>query len=96
MRRPRRPAKTRKRAKNRVQEALAVVAVGIVLGVGAFATDSYIAAERHAAPSKAAAGGDDEIYTGSILYMPSPKQWSAARVRVISAGFRGETGFRGE
>jgi hypothetical protein len=126
MRRPRRPAKTRKRAKNRVQEALAVVAVGIVLGVGAFATDSYIAAERHAAPSKAAAGGDAEIYTGSILYMPdtsnvchqwlfnnhngqfsdngyvdcrhafyqgspdSPKQWSAARVRVISAGFRGE------
>ncbi len=69
--------------------------------------------------------GDDDVYTGSILYMPDrgnacrqilfnncngqltdkgyvdcqtafshstdsePKQWSAARMRVISDGFRG-------
>jgi hypothetical protein len=121
-----RPAKKRPRAMNRAHEILAVVAIGVTLGFGAFATDGYIAAKRHAAAAKPAAGKDDEIYTGSILYMPdtsnvchqwlfdnhngqfsdngyvdcerafyqgspdSPKQWSAARVRVISSGFRGE------
>ena len=120
-----RPAKKRARARNGVQEILTVVAIGVTLGFGAFATDSYIVAKRHVAAAKPAAGSDDEIYTGSILYMPdtsnvchqwlfdnhngqfsdngyvdceqafyqgspdSPKQWSAARVRVISTGFRG-------
>jgi len=120
-----RPAKKGARARNGAQEILTVVAIGVTLGLGAFATDGYIAAQRHAAAAKPAAGSDDEIYTGSILYMPdssnvchqwlfdnhngqfsdngyvdcerafyqgspdSPKQWSAARVRVISTGFRG-------
>jgi hypothetical protein len=120
-----RPAQKRARARNGAHEVLAVVAIGVTLGLGIFAADGYIATERHAAVAKPAAGNDDEIYTGSILYMPdtsnichqwlfdnhngqftdngdvdcerafyqgspdSPKQWSAARVRVISTGFRG-------
>jgi hypothetical protein len=118
-----RPAKSR--ARNSVHEILAVTAIGATLALGVVATDQYVA-KRHAVAARVAAAGDDEIYTGSILYMPdssnlchqwlfdnhngqfsdngyvncerafyqgspdSPKQWSAARVRVISSGFRGE------
>ena len=99
-----------------------MLAFGACLGLGALAIDYYVTAQRQAAallPSD-----DDEIYTGSILYMPDmgnvcrqllfdnqngqftdngyvdceraayrsrmdqPKRWSAARVRVISDGFR--------
>ncbi len=109
------------------RQAWAIVTVGLFLGVGAFGTGRYVSVQREAAAAAAAAlaaAYDDEIYTGSILYMPNvgnacrqllfdnqsgqftdngyvdcdraayrgvnatPKQWSAARVRVISSGFR--------
>ena len=65
-----------------VRQIAAVVAVGALLGVGLFASGQYITARPHvgrvasapAAPTKTAAAGtavdDDDIYTGSILYMP--------------------------
>jgi hypothetical protein len=115
-----------------------VTAIGVVLAAGLFAAGGYVIQQQRGpatvkafmktGPSNAkvasASGGDDEIYTGSILYIPyegtncrqilfdnrngrftdngyvdcqsaeaqsgigSPKQWSAARVRVIRDGFR--------
>jgi hypothetical protein len=123
------PAKAaRRRLGDNLRQTLAVVAVGALLGTSLFATGTYITARQHAAAVAAevarAAANDEEIYTGSILYMPDegqschqllfnnqsgrftdngyvdcinaayrgtgdvPKQWSAARVRVISTGFR--------
>jgi hypothetical protein len=100
------------------------VTIGLCLGAGAFEIGRYVTVTRQAAAMAAAsAAADDEIYTGSILYMPdsgnacrqllfdnqngqftdngyvdcdraayrgaaTPKQWSIARVRVISSGFR--------
>ena len=99
-----------------------MIAIGVGVALGALAIDENLTSQRETA---AAAPSDDEIYTGSILYMPhrgdicrqllfdnhngqftdngyvdcgraayqggldGPKQWSAARVRVISTGFRG-------
>jgi hypothetical protein len=116
------------RARSSFREILTVSALGATLALGVVAAEQYVVAKRHAAAARvaAAAVSDEEIYTGSILYMPdssnichqwmfdnhngqfsdngyvncerafyqgspdSPKQWSAARVRVISSGFRGE------
>jgi hypothetical protein len=119
-----RPETRPARAGNGAQQAIiAVVAIAAVLGFGVLATDQYlVAAKRQVAGTYMAAKGDD-IYTGSILYMPDtsnvchqwlfnnqngqfidkgnvnceeaanqafdgPKAWSAARIGVISAGFR--------
>ena len=109
-----------------IRQALGVVAVGALLGTTLFATGEYMTARQRAsaAAAAAAAASAEEIYTGSILYMPDegrtchqllfdnhtgrftdngnvdcenaayqgigglPKQWSAARLRVISSGFR--------
>jgi hypothetical protein len=109
-----------------VRQTLGVIAIGALLGTSLFATGEYITARQRASAVAAAAAtaSAEEIYTGSILYMPDegrtchqllfdnhtgrftddghvdcenaayrgagglPKQWSAARVRVISAGFR--------
>jgi len=117
---PRSAKKARRRGQSGSRQAMAVVALAAALGLGALAADKYAVAMR---PAPAAAPNDDEIYTGSILYMPndgnvcrqllfdnhngrftdngyvdceraayqgsldSPKQWSAARLRVISSGF---------
>jgi len=98
--------------------------MGALLGLGFVTTQQVITARQHTA-AKRATSGDEDIYTGSILYMPDrgngcrqimfdnrngqltdngyvdcevafsrsadegPKKWSAARVRVISDGFRG-------
>ncbi len=87
-------------------------------------TEEYVSKRQHEAAVAAATQGDDEIFTGSILYMPdegrlcrqilfdnhtgiltdngnvdceraayhsaggTAKQWSAARMHVISTGFR--------
>ncbi len=118
----RRPAKKRRRTRILSRQPMAVVAIAAALAIGAIAADRYAAAQREAVSS---AGGpsDDEIYTGSILYMPddgkvcrqllfnnrsgrfsdngnvdceqaayrgsldAPKQWSVARLHVISSGF---------
>jgi hypothetical protein len=108
-----------------VRQTLGVIVVGVLLGTGLFAAGEYISARQRANAAAAAAANDEEIYTGSILYMPEegrtchqllfdnqtgrltdngnvdcesaayhgfggglPKQWSAARVRVIADGFR--------
>jgi hypothetical protein len=117
-----RPSKIRRRSGDR-RHVTIVAAIGAVLALGGFAAESYVAA-RHPAIAAAGAPGDDEIYTGSILYMPAegkicrqmlfdnhtgqfsdngyvdceraayhgqggpPKEWSAARMHVISSGFR--------
>jgi hypothetical protein len=119
-----RPARTRSRpAGGPRQTLIAIIAVGGVLALGAVATNEYVtAAKREAAGDTYSASKDDDIYTGSILYMPDtsnlchqwlfdnqsgqfadngsvdcetasqgfdgPKRWSAARVKVISDGFR--------
>jgi hypothetical protein len=134
-----RRSRRRKRAGDAIRHTLIVISAGAVLAVGLFAAGDYVVATRRATTSvkaflkpatdrtdtkTAAAAGDDEIYTGSILYIPyegtncrqllfdnrngrftdngdvdcvhaayqsgigSPKQWSAARVKVISTGFR--------
>lgn len=126
MKRFSRPATARSRQGNGWRQTLvAAIAVTAVLGLSAVATDQYIAvAKRQAANGTHAAAKDDDIYTGSILYMPDaatdvchqwlfdnqtgqfadngsvdcssaayrgldgPKRWSAARIKVISNGFR--------
>ena len=70
----RRPEKRRPGAWNNVRQVLLVLlALGTTLGLGAFATDEYVAvSKRHAAAAAAEAmANGDEIYTGSILYMPN-------------------------
>jgi hypothetical protein len=112
------------RRRNGSRQVWAIVMIGLCLGAGAFGIGRYVTVTRQAAAVEAAsAADDDEIYTGSILYMPdsgnvcrqllfdnqngqftdngyvdcdraayhgaaTPKQWSAARARVISSGFR--------
>jgi len=125
MKRISRPAKTRSRASGGSGQAvIAVAAIAATLALAALATDQYgTAAKRQAAVRTAAASNDDDLYTGSILYMPDtsnvchqwlfdnqngqftdngtvnceraayhgldgPKSWSAARMKVISTGFR--------
>jgi hypothetical protein len=114
----------RSRSRDFARPAIVVIAMGALLGLGFFTTQQMITASRHTA-ARASMSGDDDVYTGSILYMPDrgnacrqilfdnrngqmtdkgyvdcqlafshsvdsePKQWSAARVRVISDGFRG-------
>jgi hypothetical protein len=133
---PRR-SKSRKGSRDGFRQVAVVVTIGAVLVAGLFAAGDYVVQQRGLATIKAfmkgapgaarvasASGNDDEIYTGSILYLPyegtncrqilfdnrngrltdkgyvncqnaeaqsgisSPKQWSAARVKVISDGFR--------
>ena len=119
-----RPTKSRRRAGNGSRQILVVViAIGAMLALGALATDQYVTAAKHPTGAAVEASNDDDIYTGSILYMPDtsnvchqwlfnnqngrftdngnvnceqaayqgldgPKRWSAARIRVISTGFR--------
>jgi hypothetical protein len=123
---PRRRNGARQASRQRSRQVWAIVTIGLCLGAGAFGIGRYVTVTREAAALAAAwaAADDDEIYTGSILYMPdsgnacrqllfdnqngqfsdngyvdcdraayrgangTPKQWSAARVRVISSGFR--------
>jgi hypothetical protein len=62
----------RRRGRNSVrQTTVVVIALGALLAFGWFATDEIVAARQRAAAAAAAlAAGNDEIYTGSILYMP--------------------------
>jgi hypothetical protein len=121
-----RPSKKARRAGNRPSQIGLVLAIGAFLGFAAFGIDDYVTAKKAAAKVAAAAvaASDEEVYTGSILYMPDrgdlcrqllfdnqngqftdngyvdctraayrssseeAKHWSAARVRVISSGFR--------
>lgn len=126
MQRAPRSRKRTRRAGNRPSQVGLVVALGALLGLGAFGIDDYVTAKQAAAKAAAAAAAasDEEIYTGSILYIPDrgdlcrqllfdnqngqftdngyvdceraangdandgAKRWPAARVRVISSGFR--------
>jgi hypothetical protein len=116
--------KTRSRSRDFARPAIVVITMAALLGLGFMTTQQMITASRHMV-ARASMSGDDDVYTGSILYMPDrgnacrqilfnnrngqltdkgyvdcqtafshstdsePKQWSAARVRVISDGFRG-------
>jgi hypothetical protein len=117
-----RPAKGKRRPRERVRHVTVVLAIAAVLAAGAFGSQAYFATKPQAAAAGRASGAE-EIYTGSILYMPNegrlcrqilfdnhtgrftdngyvdcenaayhggndPKRWSAARVQVISSGFR--------
>jgi hypothetical protein len=115
-------ARRRRRARNRGRQAWIVITFGCTLSLGALATDEYMLLQQQRAAARSALS-DDEIYTGSILYLPNrgnlcrqllfdnhngrvtdngyvdcdraayqgsldtPKQWSTARLRVISDGF---------
>lgn len=50
---------------------MGVIAIGMSLGVAALGLQHYVAYQRNAAVAAAEAVSDDDIYTGSILYMPS-------------------------
>jgi hypothetical protein len=66
-----RPAKNRPRAQSGSRQALVVVvALGATLGLAAMATDEYVVSQQRAVTAAAAALNGDDIYTGSILYMP--------------------------
>lgn len=118
------PVKRHARAGNGAQQVFVVVfAIAAVLGLGAVATDQYLAVmtKREAGGTYRVAKGDD-IYAGALLYVPEtgnvchqwlfdnqngqftdkgnvncndvadqeldgPKNWSSARMRVISNGF---------
>jgi len=68
-----RSAKDRPHGRSNLWQAFFVVlALGSTLGLGALATDQYVVlsgSQAATAAAVAAANGDD-IYTGSILYMP--------------------------
>ena len=66
-----RSAKNRPHGRSNLRQVFfVVVALGSTLGLGALATDQYVVlSQRQAAAAVAAANGDD-LYTGSILYMP--------------------------
>lgn len=111
------------RSREGSRQTAVVVAVAALLALGLLAGGKYLNS-RHQNAAVATANKDDDIFTGSILYMPTegsichqilfdnktgrftdngnvdcehaayrgvdnaPKQWSFARVRVISSGFR--------
>jgi hypothetical protein len=62
----------RPRKRDAVRQTLAVIAIGAALGGSLFAGGEYISARQKAAAAAAAvtAASGDEIYTGSILYVP--------------------------
>jgi hypothetical protein len=76
----------RSRSGDGAGQTVAVIAIGAVLAVGLFATGKYVvmrqraqepvriaaaaSAATAASATAATAPSDDEIYTGSILYMP--------------------------
>ena len=118
----RRPKASPRSREGSRQTTIVVSAVAALLAVGLLA-GNYLAS-KHRTAAVATASNADEIFTGSILYMPvegrichqilfdnktgrfsdngnvdcehaayrgtdnTPKQWSFARVRVISTGFR--------
>jgi hypothetical protein len=131
-----RRSKRRSRSRDGFRQVAVVVGFGSVLSAGLFA-GGYAVEQRYmpdllkaftgngrGGTSTAVVADSDEIYTGSILYLPyegsncrqllfdnrngrftddgyidcaqassrsginSPKQWSAARAKVISMGFR--------
>ena len=62
----------RRRVRQGSRQVWAIVAIGLGLGASAFGMSRYVAAAREAVASAAAgAATDDEIYTGTILYMPA-------------------------
>ena len=132
--RSRRPSRSRDGVRQTVVVvSLAATLVASLYGVGDYVLPkqqgpatikAVIKTANSAGDAKPGAASDDEIYTGSILYLPyegrdcrqllfdnrtgrisengyidcvkatdqsginSPKQWSAARAKVISTGFR--------
>jgi len=78
-----RSAKVRPIAGNVAHQVFVVIATGATLGLAALATDGYIASSKHesaavasgktagAVTGQAPGQSDEEIYTGSILYMPN-------------------------
>jgi len=68
MNRFRRPAKKLPRAGNGARQVLVVITIGACLSLGVLGINDHAKAMRQAAA--AAVAGNDEIYTGSILYMP--------------------------
>jgi len=53
-----------------LQSVTSVLALGVVLGMGYFATDEIVTARKRAAAAAAPRPSADELYAGSILYMP--------------------------
>lgn len=79
MRRKVRRSKVRRPARDGSRQIAVVAAVAVCLVLGAFATGEYVTeSQRKTAPAATAAavvvaktGRADELYTGSILYMPN-------------------------
>ena len=53
-----------------IRQSFGVVAVGVLLGTGLFAIADYFTEQHWVRPAPAARNGA-EVYTGSVLYMPS-------------------------
>ena len=66
-----RPAKKITRAGYGARQAfIAAVVIAAVLALGALATDQYLVAAKDQAVGTFEAATGDDIYTGSIVYMP--------------------------
>jgi hypothetical protein len=79
-------SKRGRRGRDGAGQTVAVIAIGALLAAGLFATGKYVVMQQpapatvklaspvgavtEAKATTAAASGDEEIYTGSILYMP--------------------------
>jgi hypothetical protein len=53
-----------------IRQSFGVVAVGLLLGTGLFAIADYFTVQHWVKPAAVARNGG-EVYTGSVLYMPS-------------------------
>jgi hypothetical protein len=71
-----RPPKVRQRTRQGSLHSLFVIAAFLTLGL--FLNGKYVTWRQHAAPV-AIAPSDDEIYTGSILFMPTLRLMTSER-----------------
>lgn len=55
-----------------MRQTASVIAIGVLLAIGLYATGKFIVARQQASAARlaAAAASAGEFYTGSILYMP--------------------------
>jgi len=73
------------------RQALIVIAVGTLLAIGLLASGGYVISKHRPAPVVTAVN-DDEIYTGSILYIPDEGKICHQIIFDNQTGFLGDNG----
>jgi hypothetical protein len=81
-------SRRRNGARQGARQVWAIVTIGLGLGAGAFGIGHYVTVTREAAAVAAAlaSAADDEIYTGSILYMPDSGSAAGNSCSTIKTG----------